>query len=651
MRHIILLAQLLLIVLLLISKSFAQTGNEGEVIKPDTVIITETNIKVQEDILSVEKDSVPRIVIELTPKFASHYINNLLKQDDLWRDQKSEFKNALIRLSNNYFEPFDSVKNRLTRFPFESIEIKSASIVHKDTIPIRWLNRPYFIVDTVTLDKDPIIKQKTIVMRVIDPLSAPIVAKMPDMKDRVESMLQATDTILETIIDYKYLESKKIKIHKVTDDGITPSIAPRGRSYSTKFIADSSKIVITKISRAFVANKESPFYIVPNEKMPDSLHIAINTLLEYTNKRDSIFLQIKDSRGRRRPVWLTDGREGLFRYWVKNSKNDSVTVWIGNPSKSELSIILDEDVNVEQVEKRMIDDFPFTTLKPDRTLVKVTPLKEIPIFWNYGLLSSYALNGNYLSNWARGGESSVSSMLDISGKADYNNKEAKMKWTNSGRLRYGTTWTEKYKEFRSNVDILEFNSQFNNVIREKLDFSSVFYMRTQVARGYSYPANAEPIVVSKFLNPGSFTIGAGFEYKPNKKTGINFSVLSYRNTFVLDTALINQKAYGIEGDKRTRHEMGGQLVVRNSTTIFKDMEITNSVRLFSNYLKSPKNVDVDWEMGLEKHISWYFKIRLRLHLIYDDDILFPVKLPDGNEIKVPKTQFNPFLGLTLAFKI
>jgi hypothetical protein len=89
------------------------------------------------------------------------------------------------------------------------------------------------------------------------------------------------------------------------------------------------------------------------------------------------------------------------------------------------------------------------------------------------------------------------------------------------------------------------------------------------------------------------------------------------------------------------------------------MEISNTVRLFSSYLDKPQNVDIDWEMSLEKQISWYFKIRLNLHLIYDDDILFPIKdennepilLPDGSPKKGPRTQFNQLLGLTLVFKI
>jgi len=247
-------------------------------------------------------------------------------------------------------------------------------------------------------------------------------------------------------------------------------------------------------------------------------------------------------------------------------------------------------------------------------------------------------------------------MLDINTKSEYNNKETKIKWVNTGRLRYGTTWTDD-QGFRTTTDIFEINSQYNKVIREKIDFSSVLYFKSQVAKGFNYPNDS--VVVSRFLNPGSFTIGAGMEYKPNKKTSINFSILSYRNTFVLDTATINQTVHGIEKNKRSRQEMGGQLLFKNSMTLLKDMEISNTVRLFSSYLDKPQNVDIDWEMSVEKQISWYFKIRLNLHLIYDDDILFPLKdnndqpilLPDGSPKKAPKAQFNQLLGLTLVFRI
>jgi hypothetical protein len=406
-----------------------------------------------------------------------------------------------------------------------------------------------------------------------------------------------------------------------------------------------------------MGNSESPFHLVPNSRTTDSLKTAIETLTAFAYERDSIFINIKDITGEKTPLWLTSGKEDLNRYWVKNSKNDSITLWVGNPSKHEIALILEEDVNVERLEKKMVDDIPFTTIAPDRNLAKIKPLKEIPIYWKYDFITSYSLNENYLSKyWAQGGESSLSSMLDVNTKSEYNNKETKIKWINTGRLRYGTTWTDD-QGFRTTTDIFEINSQYNRVLREKIDFSSVLYFKSQVAKGYNYPNDS--VVVSRFLNPGSFTVGMGMEYKPNKKTSINFSLLSYRNTFVLDTVTINQTAHGIEKDKRSRQEMGGQLLVKNSMTLLKDMEISNTVRLFSNYLEKPQNVDIDWEMSVEKQISWYFKIRLNLHLIYDDDILFPlydkndepVLLPDGSPKKAPKAQFNQLLGLTLVFRI
>jgi hypothetical protein len=167
------------------------------------------------------------------------------------------------------------------------------------------------------------------------------------------------------------------------------------------------------------------------------------------------------------------------------------------------------------------------------------------------------------------------------------------------------------------------------------------------------------VVVSKFLNPGTITIGIGAEYKPMEKTTINIAPLSYKTTFVLDTAAIDQTRHGIDADKWAKREMGLQVVVDNELKPFKDFTMTNKVRLFSNYLYKPQNVDVDWEIILEQKINWFFTIRLNLHMIYDDDVHFKVydandeviTLPDGSEKEVAKLQFKEFVGLTLSFKL
>ena len=600
---------------------------------------------------ALEVDSLP-----FTPGMASEYINRIIDNQNLWRNENDTLRNSLKRLVNHYTQPIDSIENWLKKYPFDSIHINPGWIISHDTIPIRWLAPSTFIVDTIPLEKDPYVIYTTIVMRTLDSLSINSLKLLPDFQPSIDSLLQTSDTLVQTVIDTRYLNLKKIQIYEITEDKITPSILPPRSRRAVNFLPDSTGIVFTESIRVILANDESPFHIVPNEYLPDSLNISIETLIDYTFRRDSILLHVNSLDGRKTPYWLSTILRDPYRYWVKNSRNDSVSVWMTNPSKYELRVALEDEIYVERLEKRTADDMVIPTARPSRTLATMTPIKEIPVYWDYNLINSFSMNQNYLSNWSRGGESSLSGMLDITGTAKYTNPESKDHWTNTGRLRYGTIHTRE-RGFRTSSDMIELNSQYNREIREKFDFSAVFYGKTQVAEGFKSPTDT--VVISKFLNPGTFTVGLGFEYEPIKNTLINLSPLSYKNTFVLDTLNINQTNHGIEIGQKSRQEMGGQIVIKNSMTLMDDLKINNNVRLFSNYLEKPQNIDVDWEMGLEKQISYLFSIRLNLHLIYDDDVRFPVLndagepvlLPDGTPYKVAKTQFNQFLGLTFSFRL
>ena len=634
------------------------------------------NIKASEPgILSnLQSDTIASEPIILSPPQASTYLLRLIEKENLWREHGDREKQWLQRLADQYNEPFDSIMNRLLTFPFDIIELQPTYIVRHDTLPLRWLDQSLFYVDTIPLDKDPFITQKTIVFGAMDPkikldslkssdtlavhdtLAKAYAQKLEELKFMVDSLLQVRDTIVEVFIDHAYLDAKNIQVHSLENDQISPPLLPPGSRLSASILPDSSKVVFSESTRVIMANQESPFYIVPGPNMPDSLKQAIDILVNYTYQRDSILIHIHDLNGQRTPFWLSAGEDDLYRYWVRNEDNDSITIWIGNPAKYDLTLSLEDDIFVERLEKQAVDDIPITIAEPSRSLMRIAPLNEIPVFWDRSLSGSLSLNQTFVENWSRGGNNSLSGMFDITTGATYQNKESNTRWTNSGRLRYGTIWTEEHGS-RTSSDIVELNSQFNKKTLDKLDFSAVFYMKTQVAKGYKYPNDS--IAISRFLNPGSLTVGVGFEYKPFDKTLINFSALSYRNTFVLDTARINQTTHGIESDKRSRQEMGGQLVVRNELNISESLRVNNRVRLFSNYLRKPQNVDVDWELSLEQQINWYFTIRFNFHLIYNDDVRFtkfdaagnPVLLPDGGEKKVPRPQINQFLGLTVSLRL
>jgi hypothetical protein len=626
----------------------------------------------QEEIQKTETiaDSIPASKISFTPSSASTYIVDLLEREQLWKPGGDSITIPLARLVDQYNQPYDSIKNRLTNMHFLSSEFRKVDTMQHDTLSVRWLNDSTFIIDTVTFEREPVFVQKTVVKKIIDSLGfvndtaggttgfmSYSVVNLWDSTKRIrDTIINEKDMILEKVIDTAFLASKNVQLFQVMDRRVVPAIVPRGSNKSYHFLKDGSGITISKPVQVIVADRNSPFNIINNEKVPDSLNVAVQTLLSYTANRDSILVYLNDVEGKNTPFWLSFGEDDLYRYWVKNNNNDSVTIWMGNPEKNKITFLLEEDISVERIEKETFDDVPFTLATPGVNLAEVEPMEEIPVYWDYEFSSSFSVNQNYLSNWSKGGENSFATTLDIKGQAKYTNEEAKTQWTNSGRLKYGSIVSEEHG-LRKNNDLLEFNSQYNKALTKQVDFSALFYMKNQIDKGYNYPNDSVPI--SKFLNPGTFTIGVGAEYNPFDKTTINFSILSYKNTFVLDTANIDQTVHGIDNDKRANQEMGGQLLVKNEVSVLDNLNITHSLRLFSNYIEKPQNVDIDWEINLEKQFSLFFAVLLNIHLIYDDDVRFPklddnedpILLPDGSEKKIPKLQFKQYLGVTFLFKL
>jgi hypothetical protein len=582
----------------------------------------------------------------------------------MWRSEENPVRYSLERILHQYREPYDSAEQRIIRYPFHEVEFQYETLVSYDSLRLTWLNDSSLLIGDVAPDRAPFKEVTLISTREVDTtLTFGEITEFEIMLDTLlgraieeplmlDTVLTISDTTVSTVIDTAYLDSLQLTLYRYQDDRLVPPLLLDSSQRFT-LLSDSSFAVVSTTERVLTGADDSPFYIVPGAYITDSLKAAVDALTAFTYERDSTLIYFNDLAGSRQPYWLASTGRELSRYWIKNRKNDSITIWVGNPVKNEISLLLEEDVNINRMEKIQANDIPITTFTPETSLAKIEPLKAIPVYWEYALASSFALNQTFLSNWSKGGESSFSTMLDIKGEATYHDKSTKTKWKNDGRIKYGSIITAE-NGLRTNTDMFEINSQYNREISKQVDFSAVFYMKNQLARGYNYPNDS--VVVSKFLNPTTFTIGVGAEYKPFKNTEINFSPLSYKNTFVLDTAEIDQTNHGIDPDKRVRQEMGGQLLVKNKLEILDGLNITNSLRLFSNYFDEPQKVDMDWEITLNKRISWYASVGLNLHLIYDDNIRFPVlgddgqavTLPDGTVQKEPKLQFKEFVGLTLS---
>ncbi len=593
--------------------------------------------------------------VVLSDSVAAAYLSNLLKTQPGWVDRSTSPLIWLYQLLLKYHEPWDSIRQQLENYPWNRLEWRQTTIQETDTLPLRWLSTTHFMVDTFRLKQDPVLVRKTIVYSVLEetaPWPADSIAALPGLP---VPRLGVRDTLYEAFIDSNLLKFHGIQLYQWRDGIVMPSIEGDGPSAHYSLLPDSSAMVITQEKDLAIPVNGIPASWLRYPGSRDSLQAAVQSLLSYTLERDSIPLWLRDVKGKDTPVWLKGGRQDMLRHWVHNASEDSVTVWIGNPERNTLTLALEDGIFIQRLEKREMKT-PIPLLKPDLRLLPVSPMKEMHVFWDYGTTQAFSLNQNYLSYWSKGGESSLAALIDMAARARYTARDRRMHWTSDVRLKYGAIRT-KQNGYRTSTDILEMNSQYNRRMREKWDFSGVFYFKTQVARGYQYPNDST--VISRFLNPGSFTIGMGFEYKPVKDMLIHIAPLSYKNTFVLDTGMINPGLHGIEKGKRSRQELGGQLVMRNKMEILEGLKMTNAIRLFSNYIEKPQNVDVDWEMSLDKQINWLFTVKLNLHVIYDDDVRFPVLmadgkpelLPDGSQRKVARMQLNQFLGLTFQFRL
>ena len=388
----------------------------------------------------------------------------------------------------------------------------------------------------------------------------------------------------------------------------------------------------------------------------DSIQAAVKVLLGYLEDRDSSLIKFTGAGVGEYPLWLNSKTDRMIRFWLKNDLYDSVTVWIGNPVRNTIELYLEHGVNIRRpsrqgyVAEARIDVEP----RDNTTLVDINRILTKSQYWKYRTEASFSLNQGMVSNWVKGGENNISTAFDITWFADYNNKSKLLSSANFARIKYGLIKSGS-EDIRKNLDLLETNSKLNHKAFGKFDFSGIMLFKTQVSKGYNYP---DTIPVSKLLNPAILTLGFGLDYKPNKKTSINLSPLSYKATFVPDTASIEQTKYGIAADRRSKHEPGASFMITNEMRPMKNMTVTNRLQLFTNYVNNPLNIDVDWEMIVQANLNWFTDVRLNTHLIFDDDtktLLFdkdknPVMGEDGKQRKTARVQFKELLGFSFIFR-
>jgi hypothetical protein len=285
--------------------------------------------------------------------------------------------------------------------------------------------------------------------------------------------------------------------------------------------------------------------------------------------------------------------------------------------------------------------------------------------WTKGGVISFNVNQIKLSNWAGGGQSSVSIASLVSLFSNY--KKGNTTIDNSIDLAYGVFQTPEIP-FRKTDDRLELNTKWGHHWTRKFHYSALGNFRSQFAPGYNFPNDS--VVVSKFLAPAFLTASVGVDWRPRDHFSVYVSPTTLKMTIVMDEALANQGAFGVQPadsvgilvlnkGKKIRTEMGAMVVMKFKKEIVENIGLETKLTLFTSYTDPIKrhrgNVDVNWETLLSMKVNKFISMSISTNLIYDNDIKTPIlRSVNGVETEVkkgPRVQFREVFGLGILYKL
>jgi len=178
-----------------------------------------------------------------------------------------------------------------------------------------------------------------------------------------------------------------------------------------------------------------------------------------------------------------------------------------------------------------------------------------------------------------------------------------------------------------------------------------FNFNTQFTDGFKYPDTDNPI--SRFFAPAYLYLGVGSEYNlKNKNLKIYLSPITLKSTFVFDETLSNEGAFGVEKGKRSRNELGALVQSNWDIELFKNVAMSNTLSLYTDYINNFGNIDIDWVLKFQFKINDFLEANFRTHLIYDDDIKFESGVDDNGETFMygARVQLKQQIGIGVLYK-
>ena len=239
-----------------------------------------------------------------------------------------------------------------------------------------------------------------------------------------------------------------------------------------------------------------------------------------------------------------------------------------------------------------------------------------------------------------------------------NRKMGRSLWESTGSWQFGmerlgagafVAGSDATIPFQKSIDELRLNSKYGVQANdnETLYWAGNFTFLSQATPAYQYTGDGAPAgnfitdflnqdidPLSQFFAPATVTLSIGVDWKPNDNFSIFYSPLGAKAIIVGNDIIAAQGVHGnpVERDENglitsfenTDFQVGSIAQIAYKSAIGERGNFTSGLQLYSNYLRNPQNIDVDWNSSFSYELFKNFQLQLLLNVFYDDDVLVQV---------------------------
>jgi hypothetical protein len=386
-----------------------------------------------------------------------------------------------------------------------------------------------------------------------------------------------------------------------------------------------------------------------------------NTYIQWIKliKNDTIDFYIVNIEGDSLLVRLYKNSPHLIQFSLTDYWGTKIPAVIRDIDKKSFRILVDDapEIHYQTAEKAKKAIGGLGKIPKKRNLtIEPIPIELNKPKWIFGGNTNLDMSQIGMYQWAQGGEPNIAILggleLFINYKKDHKSFE------NKARFRYGLMRQGRYAEdsipFRSTEDRLEFASKYGYKAFGQFYITLAGDFKSQFAPNHTYDKNIKGEMISDFMSPAYLTFSLGLDYKPNENTSLFLSPIGSKSTIVLDTSNELKARYSVDTNSNVRNELGIGFKGWHKIEFWGDIEMKNSLELFSNYLDRPENVDVNWEFSLVFPVNDFIRATIATNLKYDDNIDVPKyrKNELGEDVRKdgPGGQFREIITIGFAIK-